>query len=265
VNRAFLDPYRDQPSAVHALDARVKLVVALAFIVAISLTPSQAWPVFAAYLLAIAATALLARLRPASMLARSMLAVPFALLAGLGLLYVREGTPLLMLAFGPWRITVTDVGVQRLVSVVLRAWLSILVSVALASVAPFLEIVRAMQDLGLPRVLTATILLMYRYVGVLVDESQRLIRAREARSGELSGRHVKGLLPWRAQVAARMVGTLFLRTYERSERIYHAMLARGFAGEVRTLRSAALPRRDVVLGGMALALLTGMAVLARLR
>ena len=73
----------------------------------------------------------------------------------------------------------------------------------------------------------ATISFMYRYLFVLVDEAMRLQTARDARSVG-AGR----TLFWRAKVLGGMIGCLFIRSYERSERIYAAMLSRGYAGEV---------------------------------
>ena len=66
-------------------------------------------------------------------------------------------------------------------------------------------------------------------------------RARASRSAAApDGRKGGGSIAWRAKVTGSMVGSLFLRSYERSERIYAAMQARGFEGEFRHLHSRAL-------------------------
>jgi cobalt/nickel transport system permease protein len=81
---------------------------------------------------------------------------------------------------------------------------------------------------------------MWRYLFVLADEAIRLMRARLARSGHADLPDLKpgGSIAWRGRVAGGMVGNLFLRAFERSDRIYMAMLARGYDGE---MRSAPLP------------------------
>jgi cobalt/nickel transport system permease protein len=100
---------------------------------------------------------------------------------------------------------------------------------------------------------------MWRYLFVLVDEALRLLRARAARSGHSEGGigRFGGSLLWRARVTGGMAGNLLLRGYERSERIYVAMLSRGYDGEVRLL--PLLPMTAVpwmiLLSGLALLIL----------
>jgi cobalt/nickel transport system permease protein len=76
---------------------------------------------------------------------------------------------------------------------------------------------------------------MYRYLFVLVDEVTRLLRARAARSAQLPGRKGGRTLAWRAGVAGGMAGQLFIRSLERSDRVYQAMLARGYQGTLLTM------------------------------
>jgi len=87
-----------------------------------------------------------------------------------------------------------------------------------------------------PRLLVAVFGLMWRYLFVMADEALRLIRARTARSGHADQPGLKpgGSLAWRGKVAGGMAGSLFLRAIERSDRIYMAMVARGYNGEVRS-------------------------------
>ena len=104
--------------------------------------------------------------------------------------------------------------------------------------APFPDLLKAVRVLRVPALLTATMSFMYRYIFVLVDEAMRLQTARDARSAAGSGQTT---LLWRARVLGGMIGNLFVRSYERSERIYTAMLAHGFSGEIRTLSRFSTP------------------------
>ena len=94
----------------------------------------------------------------------------------------------------------------------------------------------------MPRLLVAIIGFMYRYLAVLGGEAVRLNRARQSRSAVVEGRG--GGVRWRAGVVGGMVGSLFLRSYERSERIYASMQARGFDGELRSMGGRALTSAD---------------------
>jgi cobalt/nickel transport system permease protein len=97
---------------------------------------------------------------------------------------------------------------------------------------------------------------------VLADEGGRMTRARDARSAGRPEGGGGGSIRWRAAVTGRMVGSLFLRAYERSERIYAAMQARGFEGEFRHLRARALQRSEIAVLAGGLGLLVAWAVVA---
>ena len=99
---------------------------------------------------------------------------------------------------------------------------------------------------------------------MLVDEVFRLLRAREARSAAAAGARSGGSVMWRAGVAGNMAGQLFLRSYERSDRVYNAMLARGYAGHLMTINPHELRRVDYVATGLALSLILALQVIGRL-
>ena len=258
---AFLDPYREIPSPVHRFDARIKVLFALGYIVIANLTPVSSWPAHVAYLAVALALVALARLSLASVIGRSLLVLPFVLMASAGVPFVREGAVIASMPL-PWgSLSVTDVGALRFANVMSKAWLSLLMSVTLVFTTRFLDIARGLRALGIPAILVSTILLMYRYLFVLVDEAQRLLRAREARSAAAEdGRSGRSLL-WRAKVTGSMIGTLFLRTYERSERIYSAMLARGYTGEMRALGERDIQRHEFAASGLGLFVLCCVAVI----
>jgi len=255
----FLDPYRPRASPVHTLDGRVKFVLAVVFILTTSLTPIAAWPVYILLFALILSVEILSALGVGYVLKRASLALPF-MLAAFPLIFTIEGTALFTLPLGAWTLTASLEGLARFVSVALKSWLSVQAAIVLASSTPFPELLQAMRAVGIPRLLAAMFGLMWRYLFVLVDEALRLMRARAARSGE-SGRdgvRAGGSLAWRAHVTGGMAGSLFLRAFERSERIYVAMLSRGYDGEVRALPLASLT------GGGWLALFAGLALLGLL-
>jgi cobalt/nickel transport system permease protein len=232
----FLDPYRPQPSLVHRLDSRVKLVLALAFIITVSLTPAGAWPVYLMLLAIVISVEILSELGVGFVLKRSMLAIPFALAAVPIIFTYDKGAALASFSPGPWTLTIYQGGLERFVSILFKSWLSVQMAIVLATSTPFPELLVAMRAIRIPRLLVAIFGLMWRYMFVLADEAMRLIRARTARSSQagIPGLKSGGSLAWRARVTGGMAGSLFLRGIERSDRIYMAMAARGYDGEVRS-------------------------------
>jgi cobalt/nickel transport system permease protein len=250
-----LERYIDAASPVHALDARVKLLLALAAILALGLLPPDAWPGALVIAALIWLAVLKARVGLATILRRAFVALPFAL-AALTLVFSRPGEPLLQIALGPVVLRATDGGLLAFAAVVVKSWLSVQAALLLTATTHFTDLLHALRALRLPAVLVATLSFAYRYLFVLVDEAQRLVRARACRSAALPDRHAGGSIAWRAGVVGRMVGTLFLRSYERSERIYVAMLARGFSGELRAVTPRSLSSVEqglLLLGASALA------------
>jgi cobalt/nickel transport system permease protein len=238
----FLDPYRDGASPIHQLDPRVKLPLALAFIVTAALLPPGAWPAYVLLFAVALSVVILSGLGFGYVYKRALLAAPFVL-AALPLLFTVQGPALLSFDIGPWTLTLTQPGLVRFVSVALKSWLSVQVAIVLAATTAFPDLLAAMRALRLPRLLVAVVGLMWRYLFVLVDEVFRIMRARDARSGapaERAGR-IGGSIPWRAKVTGGMAGNLMLRSFDRSERIYAAMASRGYDGEVRGLPRPPVP------------------------
>ena len=254
----FLDPYRHSQSLVHQLDGRVKFVLAVAYILTCSLTPISAWAVYILLFALILSIEILSTLGVGYVLKRASLALPFVL-AALPVIFTMKGVELFSLPLGTWTLTASVEGLERFGSIALKSWLSVQVAIVLAATTPFPELLQAMRAVGIPRLLVAMFGLTWRYLFVLVDEALRLMRARSARSGiNSSNQKAKegGSIVWRAGVTGGMAGSLFLRGIDRSDRIYTAMLSRGYDGEVRLMPVPALS------GVHKLILFTGLLLLA---
>ncbi len=261
---SFLERYHAGASPVHRLDARVKLVATLGFIAAVTATPPGAWPVFAALAVLAWAVAFAAQLPWTTVLRRSMIAIPFMLIAAPSV-FARPGEPLGQFHVFAWTLTASREGLEFFLGVLVKSWVAVIAAGVLIATTRFEDLTQALQSLRVPRLLVAVIASMYRYSFVLVDEAMRLNRARVCRSGEGGGRRSGGPVPWRARVLGNMVGSLFIRTYERSERVHMAMLARGYDGEMRMAAPRPLSRPTLAALAAVLALLAGMEALAALR
>ena len=255
----FLDPYRFRQSPIHQLDPRVKLVITIAFIFTTALVPVGSWPVYILLVTIIISTVLLSELGLGYVWGRAALALPFVL-AAFPIIFTAPGPSLAQIPIGAWTITISAAGVERFISIALKSWISVQAAIVLAASTPFPDLLLAMRAIRIPRLLVSIFSLMWRYLFILADEALRLMRARSSRSGEadIPGLKTGGSLTWRARVTGGMAGSLFLRAFERSDRIYMAMLSRGYDGEVR---AAPLPPLGITSW---LVLLVGLALLAAL-
>lgn len=242
----FLDRYIDGRSAVHQLDARVKLVLTVAFILCASLLPVGAWFALLALTVFVWAAIIASGIGLLTILRRALVALPF-LLVVVTIIFSIPGQPIFRVPLGFVTLTATDAGLMRFLTIVWKSWISVQAALLLTATTHFLEVLRALRALRLPKIMVTILSFMYRYLFIMVDEAQRLMRARACRSAAEDGKG-GGSLIWRARVTGRLVGTLFLRAFERSERVYVAMLSRGYMGEIRSLSSSVLPRRDLLVG-----------------
>ena len=198
----FLDRYSRHDSPVHRLSAGLKLAAALLLVLLFVLVPLATHWLFAAAAGGLVGVALAARI-PAGYLAKRLLLVePFVLgMAVLTLLQPGGGVVFL--------------------GIVVRSTLCLLTMVLLASTTPFTELLPVLRRARLPALLVTTVALLYRYLFLLVDETERMNRARHSRT------FIRYRWPaWKT--LASVIGQLFVRSTERAERIYAAMCARGW-------------------------------------
>lgn len=231
MNAGTFERYLDRGSAIHDLDPRVKVLVVPAFVLSVALLPQGAWGATIAAFGLVMAAALAARISPLWVIRRSLIGLPF-LLAATTLPFTVPGRAVWV---GPWGLAISDEGVLRLTVIVARSLISLQAALLLTATTRFPDILHAMRHLKVPAALVSIIGFMYRYLFVLADEAERLLRARTARSGRLPGVTGGGTVVWRARVTGRMAGQLLLRSLDRSERVYQAMLARGYRGEMLTM------------------------------
>ena len=239
----LFDRFHAAVSPLHQRDPRIKVLVVVAYIISNALLPDAAWLAFGLSWLLLLAANRAARLGLGFTLRRSFVALPFALVA-FSAMFSLPGRELADWSFGPLTLIVTDLGVLRFISILIRSWLSVQAAILLVAVTPFPDLIHAFDHLRVPGVLVTIVAFLYRYLFVLTDEVLRLMRARQSRAAAIPGRRPGRTVLWRARTAGDMVGQLFLRSYERSDRIYHAMLSRGYTGQLRTLNPHQITRLD---------------------
>jgi cobalt/nickel transport system permease protein len=156
-------------------------------------------------------------------------------------------------SLGP--VSVSEAGLGTFAAVSVKAALGTLSAVLLGATTSFPDVLHALERLRAPRLLVLIAGFMYRYLFVIVDETRRMRTALAARA--YRPRHVL-----EAAAIGRVVIAMFLRTFDRGERVYVAMLARGYGGTMPRLDALALRRMDVALVGGLVAVLAGVRVAA---
>jgi cobalt/nickel transport system permease protein len=237
------DQYHFQESFIHRLDPRVKVLVTIGFIISNAILPDGRWLAFAVCWVFLLLANDLSNLGLGFTLKRSFVALPFAIVA-VSAIFSPQGEPLAEWDLGFITLVPTNLGVIRFFSILVRSWLSVQMAILLVATTQFTDLTHAFEHLRVPRVLTTIVSFLYRYLFVLTDEVYRLLRARESRSAGLPGLKHGGKLTWRAKITGSMVGQLFLRSYERSDRIYNAMLSRGYTGYIRTINPHVMNNSD---------------------
>ncbi|KYZ78119.1 cobalt ABC transporter permease [Anaerosporomusa subterranea] len=217
-------------SLVHQLHPGVKLLATLVFVIVTASFPKYEIAAMVPLLLYPLFLISLADLPWGLLLRRLLLGLPFAVFIGV-FNPLFDQTPLYQI--GP--VTLSG-GVVSFFSILLRFSLSVLAALALIATTGINALGAALQAFGVPRALVNQILFMYRYLHVLMEEVVRTLRAHSLRSPE---REAVRIGTW-----GSLTGLLLLRTLDRAQRVYQAMLCRGFDGEVRLMRSSNLRLND---------------------
>ncbi|MFJ6855316.1 cobalt ECF transporter T component CbiQ [Streptomyces sp. NPDC091271] len=209
--------YRHGHSPVHALPPHCKLAAVLCFVVVVVSTPREAVWAFGLYAVLLAAVAAVARIPAGFLLKRLVIEVPFVAFALL-MPFVVPGEQTELLG-----VSVSVPGLWGAWNVLAKGTLGVAASVILASTTELRSLLLGLQRLRLPPLLVQIASFMIRYGDVITDELRRMSIARRSRGFEASGvRH------W--SVLAKTAGALFIRSYERGERVHLAMVSRGYTG-----------------------------------
>lgn len=216
----YMDTLAAGDTALHRLDPRAKLLATAVFVTAVvsfnkyeisGLVPFFLYPVFL----------VCAGELPAGYLLRKVLLVsPFAVFVGLFNPFLDRDV---LFRLGPLAVSG---GWASFVSILIRFFLTVGAALALLALTGINGVCEALARLGVPRAFVVQLLFLNRYLFSLGAEAGRMVRARALRG---SGSLAHGIF-------AQLAGHLLLRTLDRAERVYRAMLCRGFDGHIRVAR-----------------------------
>lgn len=235
VGAFHLDINSQQKTPWHSLAPRTRLLCTLLSVFAIALTPNGRWWTWAIYGLGVLGVILISQVTWKVLLKRIAIEFAFIGVVILGTLFRGGGQ-----VIWSWGILqITTVGLTILGSVTLKALLSLLMLNVLTLTTSISALLNALVTLRTPPLLVAILASMYRYLDVLISEFNAMYRAAVSRNLISNKR-------WQRLIIGNMIGSLFIRTYERGERVYQAMLARGYQGVPKVEKLAAGGWRDLV-------------------
>jgi cobalt/nickel transport system permease protein len=218
-------------SPVHRLEPHLKVVSVLAFALVVVATPVHAsWApaAYAGHLVAVLSAAAVAGVDPGRLVRGLAVEIPFV---GFALLmpFVAQGPRVEVLG-----LSLSESGLAAGGGLLAKATLSVLAATVLAATTEPRELLRGLERLRLPQVLVQILMFMIRYADVVGGELHRMRVARESRGfrgGRLSALRVLG----------PATGSLFVRCFERGERVHLAMLSRGYDGRMPAGPAPAVP------------------------
>jgi cobalt/nickel transport system permease protein len=217
--------FRPGNSPIHQLPAQCKVAATFLFVLAVVATPREAFWAYAVYTVSVVAVARIAGV-PLSFVARRLvIELPFLAFAFF-----------LPIIGGGERVDVLGVslsvdGLWAAWNILVKGTLGVTASVVLAATTDVSDLLHGLERLHIPRQITAIAGFMIRYGVVITDEMHRMRVARESR-----GYDPRWL--WQARAIAASAATLFIRSFERGERVHLAMVSRGYTGTFPVLEEA---------------------------
>lgn len=229
-NVGRMDTLAALDSPIHRIDPRAKLITTLLFVIAVvSFGRYTVWALlpFCIYPIVLISAG---GLPAGELFMRALILCPLPIVIGIFNPIIDRQT---LLQIGPLGISG---GWASLISIVLRFMLTVTAVLALIASTGLNAVCDSLVRFGVPRPFVTQLLFFYRYIFVLTDEADRLDRARSLRS---FGSRGTGFGPF-----ISLIGHLLMRTLDRAERIYRAMLCRGFDGHMRMIRTMRIRPSD---------------------
>lgn len=234
MNQTAIEQYIHLNSPIHKLDTRFKLVGMFVLIFSIAfVTETMLLPIIVFTSLVVV---VLSGLPILFILKRLQLPSVLILVVALMTLFFSAGTPLLEVGV----ISVTKDGLSSFLLILIRFVCIMFLMIVLFGTTSFAQMLKAMKALGLPILLCDMMLFSYRFIFELANDFQTMKIAMNMRGFKEKG--LRSLRTW-----ALLTGTLFVRSYEQSERVYHAMTIRGY-GHGQARKEEFNPERTDYLG-----------------
>lgn len=231
-NLGYLDRLSYKDTFIHNIDARVKLVGTLFYIIAIVSLPKYSVLQLVPFLLFPILFMTIGEIPVSFVIKRVFVVSPF-------IFFVAIFNPIFdrNVAFYFYGIPISY-GFLSFMSILIKFILTVSFIIILISTTSFAGLCYAMRYFKVPEIFVNQLLFLYRYIFVLTEETMRIIRARDMRSFGNKGTELKFYI--------KLAGSLLIRSLNRAERIYYAMLSRGFNGVIPYMKKRELKIKDLI-------------------
>lgn len=224
-------------SPIRRLNPKAKIITLTAIVFVVVTTPPAEMVSFFLYLTIALAMILASHIPITFFVKRLALVLPFIAVAVVAAPIIKGGDTVLTIPAGFTAIEVSRKGALVLFNVTSKSVLSVLFLSFLVSTTPFSDVIVGLRELRFPYFLSDALSFMYQYIFILIDEAEKISRARDARL--YGGRWI-----WNSNIIGYMIGAIFVRSMERGERTYLAMKSRGYDTMLVTRKTGKLVLKD---------------------
>lgn len=226
--------YIHRHTPIHSLSPALKIASLILFLFVVVATPITDWLSYIIFFTLIFTVILIAKLPIFTVLKRSLIEIPFILFAVL-MPFFGTGESFVFLNF-----TIYEEGLLAAAAIVAKGTIGVLGAITLSGTSTAKDILQGLERLQLPSLMVNIATFSLRYINVVSDEMDRMKVARQSR-----GFQARGVRDWR--VLGSAAAALFIRSYERGERVHLAMLSRGFTGHLPKLATPSLNRKELLI------------------
>lgn len=227
--------YKHQHNWFYELPSHIKIASVFSFVLVVVLTPGHFFQAHLTYAFIVIALLIWNQIPLRSIRKRLIIEIPFVLFA---FFLPILGTDPRIDFFG---FKLSEPGLWAGWNILIKATIGVMMSLILSSTTPQRELLVGLEKLKFPKLLVQIMSFMIRYTVVVTEELKRMAIARESRCFEAKGPKQWGVL-------ARSAGAIFIRSYERGERVHMAMLSRGYTGTLPLTTVQFSSRRDRING-----------------
>jgi len=226
----YIDRLSYKETFIHNIDARVKLAISMMFIVCVVSFPKHVVLSLIPFFLFPVIFLTVGEIPLGFIVKRLVIVIPFVF-------FIAIFNPIFekRVAFYIFNIPITY-GILSFFSILIRFVLSVSMIILLVATTSFSGICYALRYFRVPEIFITQLLFLYRYIFVLSEEAMRMVRAKDMRSFGNKGTELKFYV--------KLTGTLLIRSILRAEKIYHAMLSRGFNGIMPYRKKRVFEKRD---------------------